>query len=286
MAIPSSFPAIKGRMGEKGSEITYYLLKMPVHDLVRDVRISTEIANDNKGLQNELQRTLKKSRSRKEISRYLAEAHKFGERFMGSFVIASWGGEPKFVNLKPDLDDEDINDLARAAALGNLGALFIVGDLIKGFSDFYVGDKAYAEDIGQGLPVFELASQFNKKYARWERLKPGPLKDEALLQLVGTGLDLGGLPGSKGFQAVTHLNKITGGKTSTDVENFMRSMGYSEYIINKNVPEINRPPANSTREEVREWNRKNKPPGERTRAEVEADRKRNKKNKNKSLPTY
>ena len=188
--------------------------------------------------------------------------------------------------LKPDLDDEDINDLARAAALGNLGALFIVGDLIKGFSDFYVGDKAYAEDIGQGLPVFELASQFNKKYARWERLKPGPLKDEALLQLVGTGLDLGGLPGSKGFQAVTHLNKITGGKTSTDVENFMRSMGYSEYIINKNVPEINRPPANSTREEVREWNKKNKPPNERTRAEVEADRKRNKKNKNKSLPTY
>ena len=69
MAIPSSFPAIKGRMGEEGSEITYYLLKMPVHDLVRDVRISTEIANDNKGLQNELQRTLKKSRSRKEERR-------------------------------------------------------------------------------------------------------------------------------------------------------------------------------------------------------------------------
>ena len=188
--------------------------------------------------------------------------------------------------LKPDLEDEDINDLARAAALGNLGALFIVGDLIKGFSDFYVGDKAYAEDIGQGLPVFELASQFNKKYARWERLKPGPLKDEALLQLVGTGLDLGGLPGSKGFQAVTHLNKITGGKTSTDVENFMRSMGYSEYIINKNVPEMNLPPPNLTNKELREWNKKNKKTSEMTQGEIKARNKRKKKKLNRNAATY
>jgi DNA sulfur modification protein DndB len=128
MAIPSSFPAIKGRMGEKGSEITYYLLKMPVHDLVRDVRISTEIANDNKGLQNELQRTLKKSRSRKEISRYLAEAHKFGERFMGSFVIASWGGEPKFVNLKPDLDDDVMEFMHNSGYFNDVGVLQINKD--------------------------------------------------------------------------------------------------------------------------------------------------------------
>jgi len=136
--------------------------------------------------------------------------------------------------MKDDgLDDEDINDLVRSAALGNIGAMFIVGDLVKGVSDFYIGDKAYAEDIGQGLPIFELASQFNKKYARYERLKPGPLKEAALLQLLGTGLDLGGLPGSKGMQGVQHVLRLNDGSAMTDEERVMRYLGYSEYIISK-----------------------------------------------------
>ena len=155
--------------------------------------------------------------------------------------------------LKPDLDDDDVNDLARAAMLGNLGALFIVGDLIKGFSDLYIGDKAYAQEIGQGLPVFELASQFNKKYARWEKLKPGPLKDEALLQFVGTAGDLAGLPGSKGFQAISHFNKISNNDTESDAEVFMRAMGYSEYVIKNSIPKTVGPPEGSTVKEVREF---------------------------------
>jgi len=186
--------------------------------------------------------------------------------------------------LKPDLDDEDINDLVRAAALGNLGAVFIVGDLIKGISDFYIGDKSYAEDIGQGLPLFELASQFNKKYARWERLKPGPLKDEAFLNFMGTAIDLTGMPGSKGTQALNHFMKITGGKTRTDMENYMRAVGYSEYIINKSIPEINRPPANSTNKEIREWNKKqqkNKKTNEMTQGEINARNKKRLKELNK-----
>ena len=30
MSMPTSFPAIKGQMGEKGSQIVYYILKMPI----------------------------------------------------------------------------------------------------------------------------------------------------------------------------------------------------------------------------------------------------------------
>ena len=158
--------------------------------------------------------------------------------------------------LKPDLDDDDVNDLARAAMLGNLGALFIVGDLIKGFSDLYIGDKAYAQEIGQGLPLFELASIFNKKYARWERLKPGPLKDEALLQFVGTAGDLAGLPGSKGFQAISHFNKISNNDVESDAEVFMRAMGYSEYVIKNSIPKTVGPPEGSTVKEVRDFYKK------------------------------
>ena len=84
-------PVIRGKMGEEGSEITYYVLKMSISELVRDVLLTTEISTyDNKTLSDSLQRTLKKSRSKKDIARYLAEAHKYGERFMGSFVLAAW----------------------------------------------------------------------------------------------------------------------------------------------------------------------------------------------------
>ena len=63
-------PVIRGKMGEEGSEITYYVLKMSISELVRDVLLTTEISTyDNKTLSDSLQRTLKKSRSKKDIAR-------------------------------------------------------------------------------------------------------------------------------------------------------------------------------------------------------------------------
>ncbi len=125
MSMPTSFPAIKGQMGEKGSQIVYYILKMPISDLVRDAKLSTEIANDNKSLDDALQRELKKNRSKKEIARYLAEAHKFGERFMGSFVIAAWGGNPNFVQLKVDLSNDVMKFMSDSGYVEDIGILQI-----------------------------------------------------------------------------------------------------------------------------------------------------------------
>jgi len=101
---------------------------------------------------------------------------------------------------------------------------------------------------------------------------------------MGTAIDLTGMPGSKGTQALNHFMKITGGKTRTDMENYMRAVGYSEYIINKSIPEINRPPANSTNKEIREWNKKqqkNKKTNEMTQGEINARNKKRLKELNK-----
>ena len=50
-------PVIRGKMGEEGSEITYYVLKMSISELVRDVLLTTEISTyDNKTLSDSLQR--------------------------------------------------------------------------------------------------------------------------------------------------------------------------------------------------------------------------------------
>lgn len=117
-------PVIRGKMGEEGSEITYYVLKMSISELVRDVLLTTEISTyDNKTLSDELQRTLKKSRSKKDIARYLAEAHKHGERFMGSFVLAAWGGNPQFMELKLDQSDSVMKYFKDSGLVEDFGLL-------------------------------------------------------------------------------------------------------------------------------------------------------------------
>tara|TARA_B100000035_G_C21011496_1_gene559831 strand:+ start:60 stop:1541 length:1482 start_codon:yes stop_codon:yes gene_type:complete len=117
-------PVIRGKMGEEGSEITYYVLKMSIAELVRDVLLTTEISTyDNKTLSDTLQRTLKKSRSKKDIARYLAEAHKYGERFMGSFVLAAWGGNPQFMELKLDESDSIMKYFKDSGIVNDFGLL-------------------------------------------------------------------------------------------------------------------------------------------------------------------
>ena len=117
-------PVIRGKMGEEGSEITYYVLKMSISELVRDVLLTTEISTyDNKTLSDSLQRTLKKSRSKKDIARYLAEAHKYGERFMGSFVLAAWGGNPQFMELKLDESDSIMKYFKDSGIVDDFGLL-------------------------------------------------------------------------------------------------------------------------------------------------------------------
>ena len=91
------FPAIKAKMGEKDKELVYYLLKMPVSDLRKELdRVDVVNAGDNKQLSEMIQRTWSKNRSKGQIATYLAEAHKNGDRFLGSFVIASYGSAPRW----------------------------------------------------------------------------------------------------------------------------------------------------------------------------------------------
>ena len=89
------FPGIRAKMVEKGNELIYYILKMPVSDLRKELdRVDVVHAQDNKQLATMIQRSWKDNRSKGQIATYLAEAHKFGDRFLGSFVIASFGSKP------------------------------------------------------------------------------------------------------------------------------------------------------------------------------------------------
>ena len=154
--------------------------------------------------------------------------------------------------LKPEFDDEDINDLARAAVLGNVNAVFILGDLIKAATDLTIGGKRYGEDAGINLPIYELYENFGKNYVKMITVKDPQLKYfYAVKAFAGIG-DMVGLPGSKGVQLFHHLDKISNGRISNN-EKLMRALGFSEYIVKQSFPQEEKPPVGLTNKEKREW---------------------------------
>ena len=159
--------------------------------------------------------------------------------------------------LKPEFDDEDINDLARAAVLGNINAVFVVGDLLKSMADLTIGGKKYGENVGLGLPIFELFSMFGRNYNAYQRTKNPDIKELHLIKMMGSIFDIMGLPGSKGTQTAIHLEKISDGKISSN-EKMMRALGFSEYIVSKSFKPIVTPPPGLTNKEKREWREKQK----------------------------
>ena len=89
--MPSSYSAMKLKMGKWD----YYVVRMKMSQLAREVRFASEV-NDDKTLDEVIQRELKESRAKKQIVRYL---QKNEERFFGSIVVAALGGEPSFAKF-------------------------------------------------------------------------------------------------------------------------------------------------------------------------------------------
>ena len=75
------FPGIRAKMGEEGNELTYYLLKMPIADVRKELdRVEVVNADSNKQLSTMIQRAWSQNRSKGQIATYLAEANKNGDR--------------------------------------------------------------------------------------------------------------------------------------------------------------------------------------------------------------
>ena len=105
------FPGIRAKMGEEGNELTYYLLKMPIADVRKELdRVEVVNADSNKQLSTMIQRAWSQNRSKGQIATYLAEAHKNGDRFLGSFVIAAFGSAPKWEPAEFKNDSEMFNE--------------------------------------------------------------------------------------------------------------------------------------------------------------------------------
>lgn len=93
------FPTLKGRMGTWD----YFLVRMEIGDLVKQIDFAGEI-HDDKTLDDQLQRSIDQSRSKKDIAKYLSSRD---DRFFNSIVVAALGGKPKFHGLRFESNSDD-----------------------------------------------------------------------------------------------------------------------------------------------------------------------------------
>ena len=92
----SNYSAMKMKMGSWD----YYVVRMKMAEVAKEVKFASEV-NDDKTLDEVIQRELKESRAKQQIVRYL---QKNEERFFGSIVVAALGGEPTFFAIEAQND--------------------------------------------------------------------------------------------------------------------------------------------------------------------------------------
>jgi len=77
-----------------------------------------------------------------------------------------------------DPRDDDDKDLLRAAMIGNLNALFIIGELFNVAGDLFT-NKPWAGNTFKSVGILSIAGSLAKKFAYAEKLKDPVKKAEA-----------------------------------------------------------------------------------------------------------
>lgn len=144
------YPAIEASMGNW----TYYIVKLKVGDLAREVSLSSDVHQD-KTLDDAIQREVQESRARENLVVYL---HSREDRFLNSIVVAALGGSPTFTSLQ--LADTPENQVFKAMQV----------DQSFGVLTFAGGEKYYALDGQHRLAaikaIMEPTDATRDKFAR------------------------------------------------------------------------------------------------------------------------
>jgi DNA sulfur modification protein DndB len=103
MANKTYIPAFKARVGDWN----YYICQMKYAEVARAINFAFELGG-NKDLSSLIQRGLHKRTE--EITDYLLNSE---HRFLGSLIIATWGGDPEYISLRMDDPDGMLSGLDR-----------------------------------------------------------------------------------------------------------------------------------------------------------------------------
>ena len=143
-------------------------------------------------------------------------------------VLFQWvtNGMP---GLLAEWEDEDEADLLRASVIGNLNALFIIGDVFNVIGDVAT-DKPWAGNPTRNMPIVAVAANIAKQYDRINNIKDPEKKAEATKKMFYEILTLGGIPASNIDKIANNFMKVIEGGESPE-KAIMRLLNYSEYQI-------------------------------------------------------
>jgi hypothetical protein len=129
-----------------------------------------------------------------------------------------------------DWDEEDGEDILRAAIIGNLNSLFIVGDIVQGITD-HIQDKSYA-DRDKTLPVFALFGEIGRQFSKSTTTQDPEKRHEAFMSLMtrlGELVTGGKIPMYNLRRMYMNLEKA--GEATDEKEAVLRLLNYSDYVI-------------------------------------------------------
>ena len=130
-------------------------------------------------------------------------------------------------------DDEDPIDLLRAATIGNLNAMFIVGELFSGLGDALTGKPWASSGQAASLPILETAAAFNKAIAMADKAKDPVKKQELYKKAIYNLVNSMGLPLRQVERLVKNSEALMKGGMKTE-EMILRILQFSEYQIESN----------------------------------------------------
>ncbi len=127
-----------------------------------------------------------------------------------------------------DWEEEDLNELGRAAIIGNLNALFIAGDMINAITDALT-DKPWAGS-SKTLPPLQAAADFARQILRYRQTKDPQKKEQILLDAILDLTKYAGVPGPQVEKFVNNIKKLVeGGEDPGKI--ILRVFNFSEYQI-------------------------------------------------------
>jgi hypothetical protein len=137
----------------------------------------------------------------------------------------------QFVAMGFKIDEEDDWwDLARAAVIGNLNALFIIGDLFEYLGDTATG-KQWAGDNDGALRILTIAGKITQDFNRMQNAKTQETKDKYLKKIILETLTLTGLPAHQVDRFIENYGKVMTGDVDSTHELILRLLNYSQYQI-------------------------------------------------------
>ena len=125
------YPAIKAQMGNPEEGWTYYMVKMKMQDVAKNIDFVGELEVPKSTLEI-LQRSKQESRINSMIVPYLQQRP---DRFFSSIIVACLGGQATFQPLKTTPTDDAVTDLIGKGVEDSIGLLSLDG-----------GERYYALD--------------------------------------------------------------------------------------------------------------------------------------------